>query len=98
MKKLIEDSGKFYKPKLRPPESTPEVQHRTLPSYPEVALADEVVCAARLLYHILKDGSVTLVRLEWDEPPPSEYQAVFEESIQNAIVGYAKHVCVGDLL
>jgi hypothetical protein len=56
-----------------------------LPSYPEVALADEVKCAARLLYHIQIDGSVTLVRLEWDEPPSSEYQLAFEEAIRDAI-------------
>jgi len=77
-----------YEPRLRPPESAPEVLDRASPRYPDAALADEVACAARLLYHILTDGSVALVRLEWEEPPPLEVQAAFEESIQEAIAGW----------
>lgn len=63
----------------------PEVLKRDLPVYPQSALAEEVSCAARLLYHIQKDGRVTLVRLEWDDPPPVEHQQRFEESIQAAM-------------
>ena len=77
-----------YKPKLRPPESPPETLDQPLPEYPESALPDEVGCVARLLYHILKDGSATLVRLEWDEPPPPEHQGSFEDSIREAMLGW----------
>ena len=77
-----------YKPKHRPHEIPPEVQDQALAGYPESAVADEVACTARLLYHILRDGSVTLVRLEWDEPPPPEHQASFEEKIREAILSW----------
>lgn len=70
------------------PESPPVVQEQGFPTYPESALADEVACVARLLYHILKDGSVTLVRLEWDEPPPPEHLAAFEAQIREAMLGW----------
>ena len=77
-----------YKPRLGPPEIPPEVQEQALPGYPESALPDEVACVARLLYHILRDGSVKLVRLEWDEPPPAGHRGSFEESIRKAILGW----------
>lgn len=77
-----------YEPKLRPVESPPEVRDQALASYPESAVADEVACTARLLYHILEDGTVRLVRLEWDEPPPTEHRASFEEKIREAILGW----------
>ena len=75
-----------YKPKFRPPETPPEVRERVLPTYPESAIATEIDCTARLLYHILRDGSVTLVRLEWDVPPPRQHRAEFEETIREAIL------------
>ena len=74
-----------YTPKLRPPETAPEVQERNLPLYPEAALDDQIACVVRLLYHIQPDGSVNLVRLEWDDHPPPDHEAAFEASIRDAI-------------
>ena len=71
------------------PRVTPfQVQTRTLPSYPDVAVAEGIVCSAKLLYHILRNGSVTLVRLERDASPPPEYEAVFEEEIRKAMLAW----------
>jgi len=76
------------RPTLRPPETPPKVQDRMPPSYPDSALSEEIACAAKLLYHIQKDGSVTLVRLEWDEPPPSRFEESFEEEIRTAMLAW----------
>jgi hypothetical protein len=69
--------------------STPPVTLRQeLPSYPEAAIADEIRCEARLLYHIETDGTARLVRLEWDLPPPDERRDAFESAIRNAVAGW----------
>jgi hypothetical protein len=65
-----------------------EVEDRSSPGYPEAALADEIACSARLLYHILRDGSAKLVRLEWEAPPPPEYETAFEEEILQAMASW----------
>ena len=77
-----------YTPRLRPPETPPETRRQSLPGYPESAVAFEVKCTARLLYHIQTDGSATLVRLEWEVPPPPEHLTRFEEKIQEAVASW----------
>ena len=59
--------------------------HQILPKYPESALSEAVACVARILYHVEISGQATLVRLEWDDPPPAEYVTEFEEAIRTAI-------------
>lgn len=74
------------RPRFGPMVFPPEVLKRDPPVYPESVVAEEVSCTARLLYHIQQDGLVTLVRLEWDDPPPADHQELFEESIRTAIL------------
>ena len=62
------------------------VRERTTPAYPESVVTEGVSCAATLLYHIQKDGSVSLVRLGWDDPPPPEYEDRFEGEIRTAML------------
>ena len=45
----------------------------------------QVACSARVLYHIETSGSATLVRLEWDAPPPEQHREAFELAIQEAM-------------
>ncbi len=59
-----------------------------LPVYPSQALEAEVACSARLLYHVERDGTARLVRLEWESAPPQEHLEVFEASIRNAIANW----------
>ncbi len=73
----------------RPPAQTaPKTLTQPLPAYPESALADEVSCSARILYHIETDGLATLVRLGWDVPPPDAHAAAFESSIHDAVAAW----------
>lgn len=74
-------------PDDRPPPLVipPQALERPLPAYPETALADHVACTARVLFHVEPDGSVRLVRLEWDIPPPDEHVEAFESVIREVI-------------
>ncbi len=74
-----------YKPSSLSPQIPPETIERPLPSYPDSALADEVACTARLLYHVETNGSARLVRLEWDLRPPEGHVASFESAIRDAV-------------
>ncbi len=56
-----------------------------LPEYPETAVAGEVACVARILYHVETTGEARLVRLEWDEAPPQAHVAVFEDAVRTAL-------------
>jgi len=71
---------------------TPITQN--LPIYPESALEAAVACVARILYHVETSGQATLVRLEWKEPPPTEYLIMFEEAIRTAISQWAFHPAI----
>ena len=74
-------------PLVIPPR--PTVQ--SLPIYPKTALDDAVACVARILYHVEMSGEATLVRLEWDEPPPVEHLVDFEEAIGAAVAEWKFH-------
>lgn len=74
-----------YEQKARLTDIPPVPQKQPPPIYPQTALQSEISCTARLLYHILKDGSSKLVRLEWDESPPDNYREAFEDAIQQAV-------------
>jgi len=67
------------------PEGAAKTLIQALPAYPDAALSDAVDCRAELLYHIETDGSATLVRLEWNPPPPAGHVAGFEASIRDAV-------------
>ena len=73
-----------HEPPFRP-ELGPIELRQDLPAYPLSALGDAVACTARLLYHIETDGSASLVRLEWDEPPPPEHTDAFVSAIDAAM-------------
>jgi hypothetical protein len=76
------------RPKPRPPETPPETMEQPPPTYPDSALADGIACSAKLLYHILEDGSASLVRLEWETPPPPEHESAFVEQIRTAMLDW----------
>ncbi len=57
---------------------------QSLPQYPQGVVEAEVSCSARLLYHVERDGSATLVRLEWEAAPPDEHLKAFEAAIRTA--------------
>ncbi len=48
-----------------------------------------MACVARILYHVERTGEPRLVKLEWDEPPPDEHAAAFEEAIRTAMSGWS---------
>lgn len=71
--------------KRRPFEIPAEIISQELPVYPQEAVSMEVACVARILYHIETTGSATLIRLEWEAPPPDQHREAFETSIEEAL-------------
>ena len=67
------------------PEVGPIEIRQDLPVYPPSALEDGIACTARLLYHIETGGNASLVRLQWDDPPPPEHTNAFAASIESAM-------------
>ena len=74
----------------RPPLVIPPTPHnQELPDYPNSAVDEGVACVARVLYHVETTGQATLVRLEWDQPPPSKYLGEFEQAIEAAVLKWS---------
>lgn len=67
----------------------PQILAQDLPRYPGSALEEGVACTARILYHVEVSGRATLIRLEWDVPPPPVHLGAFEKAITDAVAGWA---------
>jgi hypothetical protein len=63
----------------------PQPLRQEPPEYPPEALDSEIGCTARLLYHVEKDGSPSLVRLEWEVTPPDQFLETFDATVRTAV-------------
>jgi hypothetical protein len=79
----VEDLEKGY-----PTDLQAFARRQAKPDYPPEAVDGAQECTARILFHVEVDGTVTLVRLEWDPEPDSGFLQLFEDSIRNAMAGW----------
>lgn len=66
----------------------PEPLSQSPPQYPKSAIEEEISGRAKLLYHVERDGSATLVRLEWLSAVPENHLEAFESAIETAVAGW----------